>query len=244
MKISIRERNCFHLFIFLSMITYSSTLEEMPQIQPFSFPKDISLGQKASATCTARSGHPPFGFSWKKDGQDIQIYSPKVTVETIRDFSVIVIDPVDISVAGNYTCILSTSTGTSSYSTYLEVKVPPQWIQEPSDIDVLLGNNVTIICEVSGYPVPTVTWKRTDNGQYVQTQKQHPGKSILFLDKITDVDEGYYVCEVSNNVGKDINKEIKIKVIVLRMITMWRLANICMLASFRMDCAYKEANES
>lgn len=72
-------------------------------------------------------------------------------------------------------------------------------------------------------------------GQYLQTQKQYPGKSTLVLDKVTDLDEGHYVCQVSNNVGKDINKGINIKVIgkIYGMIT--NLHNISIIINIKIQ---------
>ncbi|GIY60749.1 hypothetical protein CEXT_718491, partial [Caerostris extrusa] len=79
-----------------------------PKIQPFIFPSNVIVGQKASATCTAISGDPPLEFLMVENGKDISS-GGQITVRTLVDVSVLVIDAVDASSTGNYTCHLRTS---------------------------------------------------------------------------------------------------------------------------------------
>lgn len=40
---------------------------------------------------------------------------------------------------------------------------PPVFIQEPIDVSVEIGSNVTLPCYVQGYPEPKIKWQRLDN---------------------------------------------------------------------------------
>lgn len=40
---------------------------------------------------------------------------------------------------------------------------PPVFIQEPTDVSVEIGSNVTLPCYVQGYPEPKIKWRRVDN---------------------------------------------------------------------------------
>ena len=36
--------------------------------------------------------------------------------------------------------------------------VTPQWVTEPQDVSVLLGNPVLVGCSAKGFPEPQITW--------------------------------------------------------------------------------------
>lgn len=40
---------------------------------------------------------------------------------------------------------------------------PPVFVQEPIDVSVEIGSNVTLPCYVQGYPEPKIKWQRLDN---------------------------------------------------------------------------------
>lgn len=45
----------------------------------------------------------------------------------------------------------------------LYLPAPPVFIQEPSDVSMEIGSNVTLPCYVQGYPEPKIKWRRLDN---------------------------------------------------------------------------------
>ena len=47
--------------------------------------------------------------------------------------------------------------------------VPPKWIQEPRDVQAIVGQDVTLPCTVQGFPKPSTVWTRT-NGEYMTKQ--------------------------------------------------------------------------
>lgn len=47
--------------------------------------------------------------------------------------------------------------------------VPPQWVAEPSDTSVGVGDGAVIDCRAEGAPTPTVTWSK------------ETGRNIIYL---------------------------------------------------------------
>lgn len=43
------------------------------------------------------------------------------------------------------------------------LSAPPVFIQEPADVSMEIGSNVTLPCYVQGYPEPKIKWRRLDN---------------------------------------------------------------------------------
>lgn len=57
---------------------------------------------------------------------------------------------------------MSTSS-TSHIFCVFYLPAPPVFIQEPSDVSMEIGSNVTLPCYVQGYPEPNIKWRRLDN---------------------------------------------------------------------------------
>ena len=64
---------------------------------------------------------------------------------------------------------------------------------------VTQGSTATLTCQVTGVPVPTVTWRRIGNelGANVRIQE-----NVLRIPTTVPSDRGLYVCEVSNLAGR------------------------------------------
>lgn len=60
-------------------------------------------------------------FKWLKNGHPIKL-SHKINVRTYTDLSVLLLEEVEQSSSGNYTCELTTPSGTDTYTSYLDVK--------------------------------------------------------------------------------------------------------------------------
>lgn len=43
---------------------------------------------------------------------------------------------------------------------------PPKWIKEPESTQGLHGTNAILDCSVTGYPLPTITWKKINGNAY------------------------------------------------------------------------------
>lgn len=119
--------------------------------------------------CFVNEGTQPFSFSWSKDGKEIPPTS-NIRAKADVDYSVAVINPVDENSAGNYTCIVKNIFGFDSYSAYLDVEAPPLLKRTSSDMDVVQGNAVNLVCHATGSPQPIVSWTRSKGN----TNKRNP----------------------------------------------------------------------
>ena len=45
--------------------------------------------------------------------------------------------------------------------------VPPKWIQEPRDVQAIVGHDITLPCLVEGFPEPSTVWTRTNGKQEI-----------------------------------------------------------------------------
>ncbi len=73
-------------------------------------------------------------------------------------------------------------------------------MQEPEDITASNSEDVILDCEVGGDPTPTVLWHREDGTLPHGKTSIQSGK--LSIANVSPKDEGVYVCEAHNTVGK------------------------------------------
>lgn len=129
-----------------------------PKIQTFMFPTDLRVGQSAKAICSVKEGIGPYDFHWMKDNTDI-ISTSEITYQIFDDYSVLVIEKLTPTQIGNYTCRVTSSSGSDQFTAPLMINAPPSWISEPQDQIISEGKSFKIPCEAVGYPKPSVQWK-------------------------------------------------------------------------------------
>ncbi|KAK7068344.1 hypothetical protein SK128_025459 [Halocaridina rubra] len=86
--------------------------------------------------------------------------------------------------------------------------VPPSWILEPKDSQVLRGQPIVIDCAARGYPEPTLTWKKKvgsgsdafRNVELVRPRAEHLSNGSLYIAGAEPDHAGTYVCHASNSV--------------------------------------------
>nr|7Y95_A Chain A, Dscam [Chelicerata]7Y95_B Chain B, Dscam [Chelicerata] len=93
---------------------------EIPKIQPFFFPKNLTTGKTVKVICNPSEGSLPFTFEWLKDGTQV-VPSAHVAVKTHEDYSLLNIDSVGWEDAGNYSCVLNNSAGSDTHTATLSV---------------------------------------------------------------------------------------------------------------------------
>ena len=92
----------------------------------------------------------------------------------------------------------------------------------PSIIDLFLnsdnpteGDTLNLTCQVSGTPVPAVTWQKdgvdiiTDN-RTVELENMNGSNFILQISDLEEGDTGVYRCSISNLAGND-SREITVE---------------------------------
>ncbi|KAA8592798.1 hypothetical protein FQN60_018253 [Etheostoma spectabile] len=108
--------------------------------------------------------------------------------------------------AGQYSCVASSSAGTSSGTVSLEVGAGPLFSEAPVDVTANVGENITLPCFARGSPQPTVTWRRQDGRQILSRTDSHSRtmqleSGHLLIQSVWLDDEGLYICEAKNQFG-------------------------------------------
>ncbi|XP_061930170.1 cell adhesion molecule Dscam2 isoform X21 [Apis cerana] len=193
-----------------------------PQIAPFSIGDEpANWGEAVSAVCTIVKGDLPIELAWALNGQPISANNhPDITISsTGKRVSLMTIEAVSGSHAGEYTCTASNAAGATSYSATLAVNVPPRWILEPTDKAFAQGSDARVECKADGFPKPQVTWKKAAGdtpGDYTDLKLSNPDISVedgtLSINNIQKTNEGYYLCEAVNGIGAGLSAVIFISV--------------------------------
>lgn len=188
---------------------------EIPKIQPFFFPKNLTTGKTVKVICNPSEGSLPFTFEWLKDGTQV-VPSAHVAVKTHEDYSLLNIDSVGWEDAGNYSCVLNNSAGSDTHTATLSVFASPVWIKEPQDTSVANEGMAVIDCEAAGYPQPTIKWRRLQGrtstvlkteGRYILANN---GSLIIRPSQLND--SGSYECRASNGMANDLIRTISLTV--------------------------------
>lgn len=144
--------------------TFHVRIVESPRVTPFEFPRDIMVGSRTKVMCSISRGDPPIKFQWLKDGVEIVKSGNNdnngLRVESNEDYTILSIESVSMSHAGNYTCQVTNEASRSSHTSLLHVNQPPKWISEPFDQSTISGSDITIDCNAIGNPQPSITWKK------------------------------------------------------------------------------------
>ena len=74
-------------------------------------------------------------------------------------------------------------------------------IQKPSSVIVEEGHKVTLICQATGQPTPTVTWRKAVGHMSKKRSRVLNGK--LEITNVTKPDGGDYVCSAKNMLNED-----------------------------------------
>uniref|UniRef100_A0A6P7GUD6 Neuronal growth regulator 1-like n=1 Tax=Diabrotica virgifera virgifera TaxID=50390 RepID=A0A6P7GUD6_DIAVI len=117
---------------------------------------------------------------------------------------------------GRYMCQINTVTAKTQFG-FLHVVVPPNIDDSLSSSDAIVreGSNETLTCKATGFPTPSVKWKRDDNTKITINKTLQVSEwegETLELTKISRLDMGAYLCIASNGVPPTVSKRIKVSV--------------------------------
>nr|CAD7427621.1 unnamed protein product [Timema monikensis] len=168
--------------------------------------KLVKAGDTITLKCLI-SGIPEPAVTWSRRGQEIL---PDFKFQFQNDSSLKIVN-VEMSDAGEYTCIGQNKVGTSHDSVSLDVGMSPRIVQVPMDVEIKYNSNGSVPCMALGLPAPDISWLKED-GKVLEAPHFTllDSGSLLLTDARID-DQGTYVCKVENKFGTvELKADIKI----------------------------------
>lgn len=115
--------------------------------------------------------------------------------------------------AGIYQCQVATSDSsrvTANVDIY--VRIPP-FISDNSTRSMITstGESIQLECYASGYPQPSISWRRENNGLLPTGGSVYKG-NVLIIHNITKADRGTYFCIADNNVNPGARRNVLVEV--------------------------------
>ncbi|XP_068191421.1 netrin receptor DCC [Antennarius striatus] len=178
------------------------------------------LGDTALLRCEV-SGDPEPVIRWQKNREDLPLVSDldsRLAALPSGSLQVSRVQPPD---SATYRC-LADNPGSTRTGTDAELRVLPepgvtrtlQFLQYPSKVSALLGTDAVLECSVSGYPTPSIQWRRGE--ELIQSwNKKYSllAGSNLIIRSVTDDDSGGYSCSASNKI-ENITADTELSVLV------------------------------
>ncbi|XP_060916621.1 netrin receptor DCC [Labrus mixtus] len=178
------------------------------------------LGDTALLLCEV-SGEPNPVIRWQKNREDLPVtFEPESRLAVLPSGSLQVsrVQPPD---SATYRC-LADNPGSTRTGTDAELRVLPepgvsrtlQFLQRPSRVTVLQGRDAVLECAASGYPTPSIQWRRGE--ELIQSwNKKYSllAGSNLIIRSVTDDDSGSYSCTASNK-NHNITAQTELSVLV------------------------------
>ncbi|GFR22306.1 titin [Trichonephila clavata] len=203
------------LFV-LAAVVLEYISADAPEIQKFSFQDDILEGKRVSVMCLVASKSKAVNFNWFKNGKEISSSERNLKIKNDNEFSVLILDPVNLQDNANYTCKATNIHGSDQHTAYLNVKAPPKWLETPKDIIATIGDSVIVTCDASGSPKPRIYWKKLSdkmNTTIFSTSKEQVSNESshqLKLSSITYDAAGLYECIAENGVLNKIRSNFSV----------------------------------
>ncbi|XP_069171299.1 uncharacterized protein [Procambarus clarkii] len=114
---------------------------------------------------------------------------------------------------GEYLCQVNTVPPQKLYF-HITVVVPPVIVRPPEDVTVAEGDDVTLECDATGDPHPTLTWRREDGAPFSfnHTRVREAGGARLQLISVSREESGAFLCVASNGVPPAVSARVEVSV--------------------------------
>uniref|UniRef100_A0AAQ5YWH8 Ig-like domain-containing protein n=1 Tax=Amphiprion ocellaris TaxID=80972 RepID=A0AAQ5YWH8_AMPOC len=175
----------------------SLTYAEVPRITVVQQVVIVSVGGDATLQCEA-TGVPSPLVHWFKG--ELEVGSAPFVEQDVHRGTLHIRGVQEID-AGQYSCVASSSAGTSAGTV-----TGPLFSEAPADVTSNVGENITLPCVARGSPQPAVSWRRQDGRQILPRTDSHSRtmqleNGHLLIQSIWLDDEGIYICEAKNQFG-------------------------------------------
>ncbi|KAM3620522.1 uncharacterized protein V6R79_024924 [Siganus canaliculatus] len=172
----------------------------------------VMLGRPVELHCQSDAIPPPT-LSWHKDGRPL-FRKPGLTVS--KDGSTLKVDSAQVQDSGRYSCEASNVAGRTEKNYNLNVWVSPtiHGSEETSALTVVEGGVLTLVCESSGIPPPSLSWRK-DGSELKSDQRLRvlSGGRQLQISSAISTDSALYICTASSEAGSTF-KEFSLQVYV------------------------------
>ncbi|CAH0591436.1 unnamed protein product [Chrysodeixis includens] len=175
---------------------FTVTVYDPPTISPTNGTlSEVLEGQLVELPCSAR-GVPTPVVHWTQNGEAVSGSRKYLDEYGLRFIA-------NLTDFGEYTCSANNIFGNTSITYTVYVWVPP-YIAPPLEIfkEVLLGTEVSLQCDVIGFPLPTIQW--LFNGKLLTentTDLSFNDIGNLYITNASLNYEGVYICQAENNGG-------------------------------------------
>uniref|UniRef100_A0A674IMN9 Hemicentin-1 n=1 Tax=Terrapene triunguis TaxID=2587831 RepID=A0A674IMN9_9SAUR len=162
----------------------------------------VTRGNNVSLECKVL-GNPQPAITWMKDSR------PLVNgrgVEILNDGHLLQLKNAQVSDTGRYVCVAVNVAGLTDRKYDVNIHVPPSVVGDlevPENISTVEKNPVSLICEASGIPLPSITWLK--NGRPIPLNSSVrilSGGRTLRLMQTKVEDAGQYTCIITNAAGE------------------------------------------
>lgn len=174
----------------------------------------VRLGEKVRLPCDV-DDLGGYALMWKREEGDLLTAgsmlitrNPRISMEN----NSLLLRDIVLTDAGDYICQIST-TNKDSVTHRIVILVPAKARPVPSNglLVVGIGEPVTLTCEVTGNPVPVVTWTREGGKKFHDGRPMMQGKSITFV-KTDRHHAGVYECKAENSEGEPSKASINLQI--------------------------------
>ncbi|XP_078142375.1 muscle, skeletal receptor tyrosine-protein kinase [Centroberyx gerrardi] len=192
-------------------------LKMKPQIKRHPTNVTLLIESKAVLPCVTL-GNPKPDVTWLKDDELIKV-SDRIS---ILDYGALKIHNIQKQDAGQYRCVARNSFGFAfSKPVTIEVQAPARILRVPKEKRVAYGSQVSLECNATGNPIPTITW--LENGNTISgasVEETLVGEVILSVLKVTVSKPALYTCLASNRHSAGANT---VKATARVTVAEWRL---------------------
>uniref|UniRef100_A0A8C1K6A2 receptor protein-tyrosine kinase n=1 Tax=Cyprinus carpio TaxID=7962 RepID=A0A8C1K6A2_CYPCA len=165
-------------------------LKMKPQIKRHPTNMTLIVESKAVLPCLT-SGYPKPEISWIK-GDDLINVNSRISVLESGSLKINNIKKED---AGQYRCVARNSFGiVYSKPVTIEVQAPAKILKVPKEKKVQIGSEVTLECNATGNPIPSITW--LENGASVE--ETLVDEVIVSVLRAVVHEPALYTCQATN----------------------------------------------